>query len=136
MRDWMHLQLPIESRSRPEPVSVASHADPFPRLPECITRELGSATISRSDPSRCFQVHGRIDRLKRPEMIDPHSAQQDGDEMSGMGEIDENAPSEANFAESTSIVEAQDSIRVTANSGARSRLDKGGGAARGGQHAA
>jgi hypothetical protein len=43
-------------------------------------------------------------------MIDPHSVQQDGDEMSGMGEIGENAPDEANFAESTSIVETQDSI--------------------------
>ncbi len=52
MRDWMHLQLPIESRSRPEPVLIAK--------------------------------------------------------MSGMGEIVENAPNEANFAESTSIVEAQD----------------------------
>jgi hypothetical protein len=41
--------------------------------------------------------------------------------MSGMGEIGENAPNEAKFAESTSIVEAQDSIQVTANSGARSR---------------
>jgi hypothetical protein len=37
-----------------------------------------------------------------------------------MGEISENAPNEANFAESTSIVEAQDSIQVTPNSGARS----------------
>ncbi len=72
-----------------------------------------------------FQVHGRIDRLERAEMIDPHSVQQDGDEMSGMGEIGENAPNEANFAESTSIVEAQDSIQVTANSRARLRLDKG-----------
>ena len=42
------------------------------------------------------------------------------------------SPNEANCAESTSIVEAQDSIQVTANSGARSRLDKGRGAARGG----
>ncbi len=58
-------------------------------------------------------------------MIDPHSVQQDGDEMSGMGEIGENAPNEANCAESTSIVEAQDSIQVTANSRARLRLDKG-----------
>ncbi|MGO9917781.1 MAG: hypothetical protein ACLQIB_24190, partial [Isosphaeraceae bacterium] len=47
----------------------------------------------------------------------------------------QNAPNEANFAESMSIVEAQDPIQVTANSGARSRLDKRGGAARGGQHA-
>jgi hypothetical protein len=67
-----------------------------------------------------FQVHGRIDRLERAEMIDPHSVQQDGDEMSGTGEIGVNAPNEANFAESTSIVETQDSIQVTPNSGARS----------------
>ncbi len=53
-------------------------------------------------------------------MIDPPSVQQDGDEMSGMGEIGENTPNEANFAESTSIVEAQGSIRLTANSGLRS----------------
>jgi hypothetical protein len=43
--------------------------------------------------------------------------------MSGMGEISESAPNEANFAESMSIVEAQDSIQVTASSGAPSRLD-------------
>ncbi len=54
MRDRMHLQLPMESRSRPEPVSIASHADPFLHLPECITRAPGSATISRSDSSRRF----------------------------------------------------------------------------------
>ena len=45
--------------------------------------------------------------------------------MSGIGEIGENAPNEASFAEPMSIVEAQDSIQVTANSGARSRLDNG-----------
>jgi len=45
--------------------------------------------------------------------------------MSGMGEIDENAPSEANFDETMSIVEAQESIQVTANSGALSGLDNG-----------
>ena len=51
--DWLHLQLPIESRSRPEPVSIASHADPFPRLPDCITRERASATISRISRVPC-----------------------------------------------------------------------------------
>ncbi len=65
-------------------------------------------------------------------MIDPDSVQQDVDEMSGMGEIGENASNEANFAESMSIAEAQEPIQVTANSGARSRLDNEGGAARGG----
>ncbi|MGO9916135.1 MAG: hypothetical protein ACLQIB_15700 [Isosphaeraceae bacterium] len=73
MRDWMHLQLPLESRSRPEPVPIAK--------------------------------------------------------MRWTGEIGENAPNEANFAESMSIVEAQDPIQVTANPRARSRLDKQGGAA-------
>ncbi len=48
MCDWMHLQLPIESRSRPEAVSIAK--------------------------------------------------------MSGMSEIGENAPNEANFADSASIL--------------------------------
>ncbi len=42
-----------------------------------------------------------------------------------MGEIGENAPNEANFDETISIVEAQDSIQVTANPGAISGLDKG-----------
>jgi len=36
-----------------------------------------------------------------------------------------NAPSEANFDETTSTVEAQESIQVTANSSALSRLDNG-----------
>ncbi|MGO9465687.1 MAG: hypothetical protein ACLQIB_03220 [Isosphaeraceae bacterium] len=58
------------------------------------------------------------------------------DQLSGTGEIGENAPNEANFAESMSIVEAQGMIQFTANPGARSRLDKRGGAAKGGQHAA
>ncbi len=44
--------------------------------------------------------------------------------MSGMGEIGENAPSEANFTEITTIAETQDSIQVTADSGALSGLDK------------
>jgi hypothetical protein len=44
---------------------------------------------------------------------------------SGMGEIGENAPSEANFDETMSIVEAQESIQVTANSGDLPGLDNG-----------
>jgi len=43
--------------------------------------------------------------------------------MSGMGEISENPPSEANFDKTMSIVEAQEFIQVTANPGALSRLD-------------
>jgi len=42
-----------------------------------------------------------------------------------MGEIGENAPSEANFDETASIVQPQEPIHVTANSGAFSRLDNG-----------
>jgi len=45
--------------------------------------------------------------------------------MSAAGEIDENAPSEANFDETMSIVEAPESIQVTPNSGALSGLDNG-----------
>ncbi len=59
----------------------------------------------------------------------PDGAKKHADELSGTGETGENAPNEANLAESMSIVEAQDPIQVTASSGARSRLDKRGGAA-------
>ncbi|MGO9916662.1 MAG: hypothetical protein ACLQIB_18435 [Isosphaeraceae bacterium] len=65
------------------------------------------------------------DRLERTDAIDPDGVEQHGDELSGMGEIDENAPSEANLGETTSIVEAQEPTQVTANSGALSGLDNG-----------
>ncbi len=65
------------------------------------------------------------DRLEPTAAIEPDGVEQYGDELSGMGEIGENAPSEANFGETTSIVEAQDSIQVTADSGAFSGLDNG-----------
>jgi len=68
---------------------------------------------------------GQGDRVERADVIDPDSVEQHGDHTSGMGEIGENAPSEANSDETTGIVEAQESIQVTANSGARSALDKG-----------
>ncbi|MGO9463539.1 MAG: hypothetical protein ACLQVF_05170, partial [Isosphaeraceae bacterium] len=68
---------------------------------------------------------GLGDRLERMDVIDPDGVEQHGDEQSGMGEIGENAPSEANFDETTSIVEAQESIQVTAETGALSRLDNG-----------
>ena len=68
---------------------------------------------------------GQDDRLERADVIDPDGVEKHGDEMSGMGEIGENAPSEANFDETMSIVEAQESIQVTANSGALSGLDNG-----------
>ncbi len=38
-------------------------------------------------------------------MIDPDGAPTYGDELSGMGEIGENAPNEANFDETMIIVE-------------------------------
>ncbi len=44
--------------------------------------------------------------------------------QSRLGEIGENAPNEAKFAETTTIAEAPESIQVTANSGALSGLDK------------
>ncbi len=55
-------------------------------------------------------------------MIEPHGVERRGDEISGLGE---NAPNEANFGETMSIVEAQEPIQVTANSGALSGLDNG-----------
>ncbi len=45
--------------------------------------------------------------------------------LSEMGEIGENAPNEANFDETISIAEAQKSIQLTADSGARPGLDNG-----------
>jgi hypothetical protein len=69
--------------------------------------------------------HGQGDRLERAAMIDPDAVEQHGDEMNGMGENGENAPSEANFDETVSNVEAQESIQVTPDSGALSGLDNG-----------
>ncbi len=58
-------------------------------------------------------------------MIDPDGVGPHGDELSGIGEIGENSPNEPNFDETASSVEPQESIQVTANSGAPSGLDKG-----------
>jgi len=68
---------------------------------------------------------GQGDRLERADVIDPDGVEQHGDLTSGIGEICENAPSEANSDETMSIVEAQGFIQVTANSGALPRLDNG-----------
>jgi len=68
---------------------------------------------------------GQDDRLERADVIDPDGAEKHADELSGIGENGENGPSEANFYETMSIVEAQESIQVTPNSGALSGLDKG-----------
>jgi len=68
---------------------------------------------------------GLDDHLGRADVVDPDGVEQRGAHMSESGEIGEKAPSEANFDETMSIVEAQGSIQVTANSGALSRLDNG-----------
>jgi len=68
---------------------------------------------------------GLDDRLERPDVIDPDGVEQHGDERGGMGEIGANAPNEANFDETMSMVEAQEAIQVTANSGDLSGLDNG-----------
>jgi hypothetical protein len=59
---------------------------------------------------------GHYDRLEPLCVIDPDGVDQPGDLLSGMGEIGQNAANEANFDESTSIVEVHDSVQVTANS--------------------
>jgi len=73
-----------------------------------------------------FASGDRLDnRFARADAIDPDGVEQHGDELNWASEIDENTPSEANFAETMSIVEAQELIQVTANSGAVSGLDNG-----------
>jgi len=56
-------------------------------------------------------------------VIDRDGVQEHGPHTGGMGELGENAPSEANFGDSGSIVEAQESIQVTPNSSALPGLD-------------
>ncbi len=68
---------------------------------------------------------GRDDRLERADVIDPNGVEQHGHERNGIGEIGKDAPSEANFDQTMSSVEAQESIQVTANSGPPSGLDNG-----------
>ncbi len=68
---------------------------------------------------------GRDDRLELADVIDPEGGETHADLMSPKGEIGENAPSEANFNETMSIVQVQESIQVTADPGALSALDKG-----------
>jgi len=66
---------------------------------------------------------GLGDRLERADVIDPDGVQQHGDLMNGMGEIGANAPKEAKLDETMSIVETQEFIQVTTNSGALAGLD-------------
>jgi len=68
---------------------------------------------------------GQGDHLERADVIDPDGVEQHGALTSETAEIGEDAPSEANFDETMSIVEAQEFIQVTANSCALSRLDNG-----------
>ncbi len=68
---------------------------------------------------------GLDDRLERTDVIDPDGVEQHGDLTNGIDEIGENALNEAKFDETMSIVEAQESIQVTANSGALTGLDNG-----------
>ena len=67
---------------------------------------------------------GQDDRHERADAIDQTRSSSTGILMSGVGEIGGNAPNEANFDETISIVLAQEWIQVTANSGALSGLDK------------
>jgi hypothetical protein len=66
---------------------------------------------------------GPADGLERRDVIDPDGMEPHADAISGMGEIGDDATSEANFDETMSILEPQESIEVTANSGALARLD-------------
>ncbi len=68
---------------------------------------------------------GLDDRLERTDVIDPDGVERHGDLMTGMGENGENAPSEANFDETIRVVEAQEAIQVTTDSGGVSGLDNG-----------
>jgi hypothetical protein len=66
---------------------------------------------------------GLDDRHDPSDVIDPDGAGPHGDEISGMGEIGEDAPSEANFDETMRIIEPQEPIQVAANRGAHPGLD-------------
>ncbi|MGO9470451.1 MAG: hypothetical protein ACLQVF_40685, partial [Isosphaeraceae bacterium] len=111
-----------------EPISQAARTEPRP--PNFTTAHSGrEAYESDASELRVDESFGSgdclDDRLERTDAIDPDGVEQHGDELSGMGEIGENAPSEANFGETTSIVEAQESTEVTSDSGAFSGLDNG-----------
>ncbi len=87
------------------------------------THESGDARFGADD---LFASGDRQDDcLERPGVIDPDGVEQHGDKMSWTGEIGENASNEANFVENMSIAEPQESIQVTADSGALSGLDNG-----------
>jgi len=83
--------------------------------------ERGGSELGADDPFGSGD--GLDDGLKRTDVIDPDGVEQHGDFVNETGEIGENAPNEANFDESMSIVEVQESIQVTAHSAAFSALD-------------
>jgi len=91
--------------------------------PGPVAREWGGSELGADDSFGSGD--GQDDRLERAGVSDPDGVEQHGAHMSETGEIGENAPSEANFGETTSIVEPQESIQVTADSGALSGLDNG-----------
>ncbi len=81
---------------------------------------------SELEPDAAFGLgDGLDDRLEHADVIDSDGVKQHERELGRLGAIGENAPSEANSAETMSIVEAQESIQVTANSGALPGLDNG-----------
>jgi hypothetical protein len=63
--------------------------------------------------------------LDRSDVIDRDGVEPHGDEITGMGEIGEDAPNKANLDETMSIVEPREPIQVTANPGALPGLDNG-----------
>jgi hypothetical protein len=85
------------------------------------SQERDGSELGADDPFGSGDDHDN--RLERPDVIDPDRAEPHGDEISGMGEIGEDAPSEANFDETMRIAEPQDPIQVTADSGALPGLD-------------
>jgi len=86
-------------------------------------RETDAAELGAHDSFRSGD--GLDDRLERAHVIDPDGVEQHADPVSGIGEIGQNAPNEANCDETMSIVEARESIQVTANSDDLSGLDNG-----------
>ncbi len=93
------------------PCGGASAVGPYGTQPdrsedrERETRERGGSELGADDSFGSGD--GRDDRLERADLIDPDGVEQHGDELSGIGENGENAPSEANFDQTMSSVEAQ-----------------------------
>ncbi len=67
--------------------------------------------------------NGQDGRLEQTSLIDTNGIQVHTDELTDPGEISQNATNEANFDETMSVIEAQEPVHVTANSGELSGLD-------------